>query len=112
MATVRANCAECGDVEMSIRQVQVEVCDSTDVSTYSFLCPKCRLRVSKAAAPHVVETLVAAGVAMIHWELPAELWEPKSGPAVTHDDLLAFHYEIDDWLAEHLSKEPAVRPPG
>ncbi|MCU4184670.1 hypothetical protein K6U06_09890 [Acidiferrimicrobium sp. IK] len=110
MATVRANCAECGDVEMSIRQVQVEVCDSTDVSTYSFLCPKCRLRVSKPATAHVVQTLVAAGVEVVYWELPAEMWEQKDGPAITHDDLLAFHYQLDDdaWLQRNLSRGPAA----
>ncbi len=110
MATVRANCADCGDVEMSIRQVQVEVCRSTDLSTYSFLCPKCRLRASKAAAPHVVQTLLAAGATLVYWEMPAELWEVKSGPAITHDDLLAFHYDLDEegWLQRSLSRQRAA----
>jgi hypothetical protein len=29
------------------------------------------------------------------WNLPAELWEPKVGPAITHDDLLAFHVALE-----------------
>jgi hypothetical protein len=97
-------------VEMSIRQVQVEVCESSDVSTYSFQCPRCRFRVSKGAAPHVVQTLMAAGVAVHTWELPAELAETKSGPAISHDDLLAFHFELADdaWLARNLSRQRAA----
>jgi hypothetical protein len=106
MATVRANCPDCGDVEMTTRHVQVEVCESTDVSTYSFQCPRCRMRVCKPAASHVVDTLVAAGVAVVSWTLPAELSEPKPGPPITHDDLLAFHYELadGDWLERNLAR--------
>ena len=110
MATVRASCADCGDVEMSILQVQVEVCSSIDVSTYSFLCPRCRMRVSKPAAEHVVDALVAAGVSVVRWELPGELWEAKSGPVITHDDLLSFHFELaeDGWLARNLARQQAA----
>jgi predicted RNA-binding Zn-ribbon protein involved in translation (DUF1610 family) len=106
MATVRASCPECGDVEMSIRQVRVEVCRTTDVSTYSFQCPGCAVRVCKPAAPHVVDTLVAAGVSPVTWELPAELAEPKSGPPISHDDLLAFHFALADdaWLSRTLER--------
>ncbi|HET9692643.1 MAG TPA: hypothetical protein VFP61_15960 [Acidimicrobiales bacterium] len=96
MATVRASCPDCGDVEMSIRQVRVEVCRTTEVSTYSFQCPGCRMRVSKPAAPHVVDTLVAAGVRPVAWDLPAELSEVKIGPPISHDDVLAFHFALAD----------------
>ena len=96
MATVRASCPDCGDVEMSIRQVRVEVCRTTEVSTYSFQCPSCRVRVCKPAAPHVVDTLVAAGVRPVTWELPAELAEAKVGPPISHDDVLAFHFALAD----------------
>ena len=96
MATVRASCPDCGDVEMSIRQVKVEVCRATEASTYSFQCPTCRKRVCKPAAPHVVDTLVAAGVRPVVWDLPAELTETKMGPPISHDDVLAFHFALAD----------------
>lgn len=112
MATVRASCPDCGDVEMSIRQVRVQVCRSTDVATYSFQCPGCRVRVCKAAAPHVVDTLVAAGVAPTTWDLPAEMYEPKPGPRITHDDLLAFHFALADdaLLARSLARQAVEGP--
>jgi hypothetical protein len=90
---------------MHIREVRVEVCRSTEVSTYSFQCPTCRLRVCKPAAPHVVDTLVSAGVRPMIWDLPAELDEVKAGPPITHDDLLAFHFALadDGRLADSLA---------
>ncbi len=103
MATVRASCGICGDVELTTREVQVQVCSATNEGTYSFLCPSCRLIVNKPAEDRVVELLVSAGVKVVNWDLPAELTEPKSGPPITYDDLLAFHFELsaDDWL-EHV----------
>ncbi len=62
MATVRASCSGCGDVELTTREVQVQVCSATEEGTYSFVCPSCRLIVNKAAEPRVIELLVSAGV--------------------------------------------------
>ncbi|HET9060654.1 MAG TPA: hypothetical protein VFN61_12090 [Acidimicrobiales bacterium] len=103
MATVRASCPTCGDVELTTREVQVQVCSATDEGTYSFLCPNCRLIVNKPAEQRVVELLVSAGVKVVNWDLPAELSEPKCGPSITYDDLLAFHFELesDNWF-EHV----------
>jgi len=103
MATVRASCQDCGDVELTTQQVQIQVCSATDEGTYSFLCPSCRLIVNKPAEQRVIELLISTGVQVTHWDLPAELAEPKSGPPVTPDDLLTFHFELelDTWL-EHL----------
>jgi len=44
-------------------------------------------------------------VRVVNWDLPAELSEPKSGPAITYDDLLAFHFELDsdDWLEQVIT---------
>jgi hypothetical protein len=64
------------------------------------MCPSCRLIVNKPAEDRVVELLASAGVKIVNWDLPAELSEPKSGPPITYDDLLAFHFELsaEDWL--------------
>ena len=103
VATVRASCPTCGDVELTTREVQVQVCSATDEGTYSFLCPSCRLIVNKPAEQRVVELLVSAGVKVVSWDLPAELSELKAGPPISYDDLLAFHFELDSegWL-EHV----------
>jgi hypothetical protein len=49
------------------------------------------MAVAKHAEPNVVELLVSSGVAMAVWQLPAELWEPRVGEPISHDDLLDFH---------------------
>ena len=62
--------------------------------------------VNKPAEVQVVELLVSAGVKLVRWDLPAELSEPKSGPPITYDDLLAFHFELDGGTLEHLLGGP------
>ncbi len=105
MATVRASCSGCGDVELTTREVQVQVCTATDEGTYSFVCPSCRLIVNKPAEQRVLELLVSAGVRVVNWDLPAELSEPKSGPAISYDDLLAFHFELasEGWFEQVIA---------
>ena len=100
MATIRATCTECGDVEMTTADVWVRVCDDDDEGTYHFRCPDAPRSVAKPAEPHIVELLLAAGVAWSTWSRPAELRERRSGAPLTHDDLLEFHEMLrrDDWF--------------
>jgi predicted RNA-binding Zn-ribbon protein involved in translation (DUF1610 family) len=101
-AIVRATCPTCGDVELAVEAVQVQICVTTAHSSYSFLCPTCSLIVNKEANDSVVASLTSAGSRLVAWTLPAELDEPKIGPRITHDDLLEFHMalESDDWQSE------------
>lgn len=101
-AIVRATCPTCGDIELTVDQVQVQLCVSTGLSTYSFLCPACAFIVNKEANDSVVESLTSAGSQLVAWTLPAELDEPKVGPKITHDDLLEFHMALEggDWREE------------
>ncbi len=102
VAIVRATCPTCGDVELTVNDVQVQLCVTTAASTYSFLCPSCSFIVNKEATDSVVESLTAAGCRLVAWTLPAELDEPKTGPKISHDDLLEFHLALegDDWQRE------------
>jgi hypothetical protein len=105
MATVRASCNNCGDVELTTKDVQVQVCSATNEGSYSFLCPTCRLIVSKAAEARIVDLLLSAGVRLVTWDLPAELNEPKTGPVISYDDLLMFHFDLEreGWLEAMVS---------
>lgn len=89
-------------MELTLEHVEVQVCVSTAVATYSFRCPACAVMVNKEATGAVVESLSSAGARMVAWTLPAELEEPKVGPRITHDDLLEFHlaFESDEWRQE------------
>ena len=79
MATIRASCTDCGDVELTTADVTVRVCADDNQGTYSFRCPVCRMAVVKPAEPRIVELLVASGVHLSTWRLPAELSETRSG---------------------------------
>ncbi|HET6916412.1 MAG TPA: hypothetical protein VFH56_10030 [Acidimicrobiales bacterium] len=105
MAIVRATCAACGDVELGIADVQIQVCASNASATYSFRCPACLLITTKEAGERVYGALSAAGCEIVMWTMPAELHEQKLGPPITHDDLLAFHLALEDdgWVEELAS---------
>jgi len=91
VTTIRASCPSCGDVDLTVRDVSVRVCANDHRGSYNFRCPECELAVAKHAEPNVVELLVSSGVKMAVWQLPAELWEPRAGDPISHDDLLDFH---------------------
>lgn len=96
MAMIRASCPTCGDVELTTRDVRVLLCSSTYESSYAFQCPSCRVAVAKPAEPRVVDVLLASGIALTVWHMPAELHEVRAGPAVSYDDLLEFHFLLRD----------------
>lgn len=102
VAWIRASCPTCGDVELSTAEVRVLMCSSTSEGSYVFTCPTCQLAVSKPAEPNVVDVLVASGVRLSVWQLPAELEERREGPPIGYDDLLDFHFHLerDDWMEE------------
>lgn len=96
MPIIRASCLECGDVELTPRDLKVLVCSNTGDTTYTFLCPGCGVIVSKETERQVVEVLVSAGVKMSFWRLPTELDEERTGPPLQIDDLIDFHFELAD----------------
>lgn len=101
MATIRASCPDCGDVELTTRDMTVRVCADDNRGSYAFRCPECRMAVTKAAEQRIVDLLVSSGVALEVWKLPAELNEQRVGAPLTHDDLLEFHelLQAEDWFA-------------
>jgi uncharacterized Zn finger protein len=102
MATIRASCPDCGDVELTTRDMTVRICSEDGRGSYLFRCPSCTMTVTKAAEQRIVDLLVSSGVEVEMWSLPMELQERPVGVALTHDDLLAFHelLERDDWFAD------------
>ena len=100
MALIRATCSDCGDVELRSRDLRVRTCVDNGDATYLFRCPVCRMIEVRPAEQHVVDVLVAAGVAAEDWRLPAELTEPKGGASISHDDVLDFHdlLTTPDWF--------------
>lgn len=107
MATIRATCPECGDVRLQSKELIVRVCSDDDSAAYRFRCPRCTDHVSKPASGRIVDLLVAAGVRMEVWQLPAEVHERHDGPPLGLDDLLDFHLLLhqDGWLESTIRSE-------
>ncbi|MCZ7525959.1 MAG: hypothetical protein M5U14_05970 [Acidimicrobiia bacterium] len=101
MTTIRASCPTCGDVQIQASDLVVRVCADDDRGSYCFRCPSCDRAVAKEASRRIVDLLVASGVRMQVWRLPAELTEERSGPPIQPDDVLDFHLLLqeDDWFA-------------
>ena len=114
MATrIRASCGDCGDVELSVADVEVRVCTDDNAGSDVFRCPSCDMAVVKDAEPRVVDLLLASGVTLSTWSAPSELRETRAaGPAFTHDDLLDFHHELsqDGWFERLLESAGDATP--
>ncbi len=112
MATIRATCPACGDVRLQSTQLIVRVCSDDDSAAYRFRCPNCEDQVSKPASGRIVDLLVAAGVRMEVWQLPAEVREHHDGPPLDLDDLLDFHLLLrqDGWLESQIRAEWGCLP--
>ena len=96
MATIRASCPDCGDVEFTTRDVQVRVSAEDGSGTYSFRCPGCIVTVVKSAESRTIDLLLASGVEHATSTLPTDMASVRRGndpsaEAFTHDDLLDFH---------------------
>src|SRR3954454_11219288 len=96
MATIRATCMDCGDVELTTADVRVRVCIEDNAGSYHFRCPHCAMAVVKPAEPRIVDLLVASGGQLPPWPRPPAPSEPPFGDRINHDDLLDFHHILDD----------------
>lgn len=115
MTRIRANCPDCGDVELTPDDLLVRIAhDDDDLvgdgSHYRFTCPSCAITVRKPADDRVVQLLLTGGVPI---EMPAPQEPttagltgpahpeaPPAGRSFTPDDLLDLHLllERDDWF--------------
>lgn len=90
MTTIKASCPTCGEVELTNDDVRLMVCSHAPLSYYAFDCSGCVSEVRKPADEHVVSLLISGGVPATVWDVPAEFFETKAGPALSYDDLLDF----------------------
>jgi rRNA maturation protein Nop10 len=102
---IRATCPDCGDVVLPREDMRVRICAEDRAGSYTFRCPSCRMAVAKPAEDRIVQLLVAGGVKLDIWHIPAELFEAVSGPPITYDDILDFHIELqsEDWMQRILA---------
>jgi len=95
MATIKASCPSCGDVDLTPAQVRLVVCSVKDWSYYAFGCVRCGDEVRKPAGTEVQRLLRTGGVKVEHWVVPAEALEEHAGPTITYDDVLDFALRLE-----------------
>lgn len=94
MATVRASCPDCGDVEFTTKDTYVSISEPDGSGIYAFRCPGCRVTIIKSAETRTVDLLLSYGAehrnreAMIK-ALPTG-HDPGVGP-ITDDEQIDFH---------------------
>lgn len=114
MATIRTTCPACGEVDLTPNAVLVSVHMGADEGSYRFVCPKCLDPVEKRADKRIVALLRSVGVDVLESDADRQAPErplvphpeaPSDGPPLTPDDLIAFHFllEDDERLAELLA---------
>ena len=109
MTTIRSNCPLCGEVDLRPEQILLHV-PHDGRSVYQFMCPACLDPVEKPADRKVAALLVSAGVDFATEDSllgePLDLLddplvqdrmdEPPDVLPITFDDLLTFHFLLQD----------------
>jgi hypothetical protein len=102
MTTIKATCPTCGEVGLTPDDIELRVDDrGVEDAFYAFDCPACYENVRKPADDRVVQLLLSGGVEIRAIAATPVVPEPRfPWPALTHDDLLDFHYllEESDWF--------------
>src|SRR5947207_3480947 len=106
MTTIRTTCPRCGEVDMSPESILLSIRDRAGEGSYRFSCPTCMKTIEKPADRKVVALLLSAGVELSSEAAghpdgaPAELPESperyRPGPPLTIDDVISFHFLLQD----------------
>jgi len=99
VATVRASCPDCGDVEFTTSEVTVSISAPDGSGTYAFFCPGCRVTVIKSAEPRTIDLLLASGAehrnsADMIKSMPTG--HDEEAEPITVDELIDFHDLLQD----------------
>jgi hypothetical protein len=105
---VMVTCRDCGDVVVPINGCQLRRCDDDGVHSLAYRCRGClKCDVVLQLFANEIAELLDAGLAVVPWNLPAEMGEQRfAGASLTLDDLLDFHLllERDTWYDSLLDQ--------
>jgi hypothetical protein len=119
MTTIRTTCPRCGEVDMGPEAILLSVARGGREGSYRFVCPVCADPVEKPADRKIVALLVSAGVDVrdrgregekatallpgmgeeeddLGDDEPTWLERHEGGPAFTIDDVIQFHFLLQD----------------
>lgn len=92
---VQAECPTCGRIQISAADVVCGISEADEAALCEFPCSGCG-RVLLRPLPSVeIPTLLLFGARKAVRPLPFELVEPHRGPALSWDELLDLHFELE-----------------
>lgn len=91
---VQAQCPTCGEVVEEASALSCGISELEETALCEFPCPKCDLVLTIPMAPLEISALLLLG-AHETWSLPFELLERHSGAAVSWDEVLDLHLELE-----------------
>lgn len=97
MTTIRTTCTRCGDVELTTKDIGLELVAEGSTGNYRFECPFCGVTQRRPASIRVVSILLATGVT---YEVMA-----IAGP-ITEPEIATFARALDEdgWFSELVSQ--------
>ena len=91
---VRADCPTCGEVVAPAGRIVCGVSEAEETALCEFPCPGCDRLLLIPLTPAELPALVLLGARRSD-SLPFELLETHSGPAVSWDEVLDLHFELE-----------------
>lgn len=104
METVLASCPECGDIELTTKDVtciSFEFPAGREISQFRFRCPIDRKIVVKQADPRTIDRLIASGVSLKYIEMN----EPDKTNVPGQFSVDEYLDIRDDWYTEQFDIE-------
>lgn len=114
MVIIKATCPACGEVDLTGDQVTLHIGVDSEPDSYAFECPSCLEQVRKPADARVAQLLISGGVALddgtgdpgrAYRQHPASL---RRAPAITYDDLIEWHSELEAGVLEDFLRSAAA----
>ena len=94
--TVLVTCPNCGDTAVTLSLIVLITCIETGITSFTFPCSGCRKLIAKTPDDNSLRKLRKAKCRHVFWHLPVELSGSNNAPALTYNDLLYFHLELEE----------------
>lgn len=102
MIVIKTTCDTCGEISVPLTEVALHVNTGSRMNYFSFVCPSCGELKGGEAEVHLVTFLISQGVPPDHSRFAPEVLEAHAGGPISYDDVLDFHFMLEDasWLKD------------
>ncbi len=98
---VEVSCPGCGPIVVGVSAMTCGISDADGAALCQLECPECRHLLHRPIDPNLVAALLLFGARRAGRPLPFELAEPHRGAAVTWDEVLDLHIELERDCCPH-----------